>query len=263
MATAEPAPLSCLVRGSGPAVMLVHGGGATRENTYGPLIGALAQDNTVIAPDYSQAPAGAAADLDGLTDLHVAAAVRAGHERFVVAGHSLGCLVAVKAAIRHPERVVGLVLTAGFARAAMSMRLKVQLWRALLDGDRDVLARFLMSVTFSDRYLNAMTQDQVDGFVDLIGLSLRPGTAEQIELVLNADVRGQLGRVHVPTLVVATMADRLVPPLSSVEIADGIPGARLAELDCGHQPALERAAEWSRLIKEFCGSEFVDGRVPR
>lgn len=260
MLRAEYAPLPCVVRGTGPGLVLVHGGGATGQSTYGSLVGALAQDFSLVVPDYSSAPT---SQLDALADLHVQTAVQSGLDRFAMVGHSLGSVIAIKAAIRHPDRVTGLVLTAGFARADMSTRLKVQLWRALLDGDRDVLSRFLMSVMLSDRYLGAMTQDQLDGFAELIALTLPTGTSEQIELVLSVDLRSELAKVAVPTLVVATAADRLIPARMSVELADSIPGATLVELDSGHQPALECAPDWMRLIKDFLSVQRVNGRVAK
>jgi pimeloyl-ACP methyl ester carboxylesterase len=45
----------------------------------------------------------------------VASAPHAGVERIGIVGYLLGIAVAVRAATRHPERVTGLVLTAGLA----------------------------------------------------------------------------------------------------------------------------------------------------
>ncbi|MEV0028437.1 alpha/beta hydrolase [Nocardia sp. NPDC050793] len=55
-------------------------------------------------------------DLDALADALVAAAVDAHVEAFTVIGFSLGTAVAVRAAVRHPGRVRGLLLAAGFAK---------------------------------------------------------------------------------------------------------------------------------------------------
>lgn len=261
MQRAQRASLPHVLRGTGPGLVLVHGGGATAQSTYGGLLGPLSQHFTLVAPDYSEALAGTATSLDVLADRHVDTAVRAGLERFAMVGHSLGTMIAVKAAVRHPDRVTGLVLTAGFARAGMSTRLKVQLWRAMLTGDRELLSRYLMTLMLSDRYLGAMTQEQVDGFAELVGLTLRAGTTEQIDLVLSLDERSDLPLVAAPTLVVATSADHLVPPRMSVELAAAIPGATLVELDCGHQPGLECAPEWLQVIKDFLSVRQMNGQV--
>ena len=45
------------------------------------------------------------------------------------------------------------------------------------------------------------------------------------------DLRGQLGAIRVPTLVMNRRGDRLTPPAAAQCIAAGIPGAELLLLD--------------------------------
>jgi 3-oxoadipate enol-lactonase len=258
MCRAEGLRLPSTAKGSGPCLMLVHGIGATALSTFGPLLPTLARAFTVVAPDYSKCPPGT--DLDGLVDAHVRAAESAGHERFAVAGHSFGVPIALRLATRHPERVTGLVLTAGFACAPPATRLKLHVWRSLL-ADRELLPRFLMSVMFSDRYLRAMSDSQLDGMAELIALGVDGETGRLMELVLTLDLRAELGRVAAPTLVVATAADQLVPSSTSVELAAAIPRARLTELDCAHHPALECADDWAGLIGQFAGTLTAPERL--
>src|SRR5438105_1296527 len=79
------------------------------EDNFAPVLPALAAAHTVVAPDYPGSGgtpvASASLDLDELTDAVVDSAVRRGVGRFAVLGFSLGTLVAVRAAVRHPERV--------------------------------------------------------------------------------------------------------------------------------------------------------------
>jgi pimeloyl-ACP methyl ester carboxylesterase len=233
----------------------VHGVGASAQSSYGSLLKPLAEDFAVVAPDYSEWSAAASVSpslkLDQLVDQHVDAAIRAGGETFAVAGHSLGSMLAIRTAVRHPDRVSALVLTAGFARADTSMRTKMQVWRALLLSHRDLVSRYVMSIMLSDRYISAMTDDQFEGFAELIDLTLGDGHTEQLGLALDLDLRSDLDKVRVPTLVIATNADQLVPPRMAAELLRGIPGARLADLECGHQPTLECAPQWMQLVKDF------------
>src|SRR5690349_21713166 len=107
--------LSTSVTGSGPAVVLAHGAGGGIEANFGSLIPLLAERHTVIGSDY---PADdTVLTLDGLADALVEEAVAAGADRFPIIGFSLGTAVAVRAAVRHPDRITGLVLAAGLARA--------------------------------------------------------------------------------------------------------------------------------------------------
>ena len=43
--------LSTVVKGTGPALLLVHGAGGSVQANYGPILGTLTQYFTVIAPD--------------------------------------------------------------------------------------------------------------------------------------------------------------------------------------------------------------------
>ncbi|MFD0486185.1 alpha/beta fold hydrolase [Saccharopolyspora spinosporotrichia] len=65
------------------------------------------------------------------------------------------------------------------------------------------------------------------------------------------DVRADLPGIGVPTLVVATARDTLVPPHNSRRIAEGIAGARLVEIDAGHLIADERPGEWLAAVRDF------------
>lgn len=66
------------------------------------------------------------------------------------------------------------------------------------------------------------------------------------------DVRADLGSVTVPALVVAGAEDPATPPSSLREIADGIPGARYAEVaDAAHLLNYERPGEVNELTREW------------
>ncbi|SEO54579.1 alpha/beta fold hydrolase [Amycolatopsis saalfeldensis] len=192
-----------VVRGSGPGLLLAHGGEG---------------------------------NFDEVADELVATAVAAGVERFAILGYSLGTAVAVRAATRHPSRVTGLVLTSGFARMDNRMRLAVDVWKSLLDGDRELLARYLV--------LAATGAEHLAAFVP-------PGTPEQVALVESVDTRAELAGITVPTLVIATTLDGLASPALSHEPADGIPGARLAEIEAGHNIGAEARDEWLAAIVPF------------
>ncbi|QFZ21956.1 alpha/beta hydrolase [Saccharothrix syringae] len=236
-----------------PALLLAHGaGGAVRAN-FSPLIPQLSRKRKVHAVDFpgsgTTPRATAPLELDDLADRLVAAAE--GEERFAIVGFSLGCSVAVRAALRYPERVTALVLTAGFARADEETAARLREWRRRLDGDRAEMARYLVSVALGEPFHRRMTAEQEAGFLELVAMTIPPGSPEQVDLALRADVTADLPEVAVPTLVIGTKHDRLIAPSATRAMADLVPGARWAELDSGHAPALEAPGEWARLIEEF------------
>ncbi|MFF2377317.1 alpha/beta fold hydrolase [Streptomyces xiamenensis] len=207
--------LATTVTGHGPALLLAHGATGSIADNFAPVLPELAAAHTVVAPDYpgsgATAPAPAPLDLDTLTDAVVASAVSRGVQRFAVLGFSLGTTVAVRAAVRHPERVTALVLTAGLARADDHLLGLLPGWRASEPA------------------------------------RLHP----HIDLIPSLDTTADLPRVAVPTLVIATTRDSMVRPANSRVLAAGIPGAAYAELPTDHVAMVEDPRGWLKPVLSF------------
>ena len=72
----------------------------------------------------------------------------------------------------------------------------------------------------------------------------------------NPALQPRLRRITVPTLVVWGAQDRLIPVSHAYAYAEAIPDARVALIEaCGHVPATEQPAEFSRIIGEFLAEE--------
>lgn len=256
--TLPASPLSRIVRGTGPGLLLAHGGGGGVEPNFGPVLDGLAERYTVVGPDYpgtGRTPrATEPLDLDTLADQLVATAVEEGLETFAVAGYSMGVPLAVRATTRHPERVKALVLTAGFARPNPRLRLAARAWLGhlrALEHDPDRIAEFLVLTGFSAPVLDRLDQAAVDTLVKDSVANIPPGTEDHVELVQRIDVRTDLPAIRVPALVVSTTLDQLATPHLHRQIADGIPGARFAEIASGHLPFVERPQEWLDTMRAF------------
>lgn len=250
--------LSTVVKGTGPALLLVHGAGGSVQANYGPILGTLTQYFTVIAPDLpgsgGSPKAAGPLDLDKLADELVDIAVKAGHESFYVSGYSMGCAVAVTAAVRHPERVRGLVLSTPFTTLDAATRATMDRWKSLLTGSRDVLSRFILSVMCSKEYLARLTPAQAEGFAELIGSSVPTGSPGHVDLILRIDLSELLPQVTQPTLVIGASGDQLLSRHLGKEVADLIPGSKYTDIACGHAIALESAMPWARLITDYLTS---------
>ncbi|MFE3192056.1 alpha/beta fold hydrolase [Nocardia sp. NPDC059240] len=238
------------VSGSGPAIVLAHGGGGGIDANFGGLIPLLAEDHLVIGSDFPDDDT--PLTLDALADALVAEAVANGAETFSIVGFSLGTTVAVRAAVRHPERVRGLVLTGGFARLDNRGLMNVALWqRALAAGDREAFARYVMLAGFSKEFVNAIPAEQLSEILAQTAANVPGGTAAQAALVEAADVRDDLAHVTVPTLVIGMTGDLLSDPANAREQAAGIPGARYRELPGGHVVMIEQPELWYAAVLEF------------
>ncbi|RCV51106.1 alpha/beta fold hydrolase [Marinitenerispora sediminis] len=264
----QPSPaarLGRVVRGSGPGLLLAHGATGGIDANYGPILDGLAASRTVVGPDYpgsGRTPLGQGElGLDALADALVRTAVEEGVPRFAIAGYSLGGPVAIRAAVRHPERVTGLVLTASFAHPSARMRLALAQWhRLLLAPDRAEAARWSLLTGFGAPLLDRMGSAELDAAAESGAASVPPGAVAQVELVQRVDVRADLARITVPTLVISTTLDHLVTPHHHRQLADGIAGAEFAELHTGHVPFLEAPQEWLALIRGFLDRHRPDRR---
>jgi pimeloyl-ACP methyl ester carboxylesterase len=110
--------------GSGPPLVLLHGGGSTVQTSFGAIIPALARDHRVIAPE--QQAHGHSGDRDRplsfeqMADDTAALLGQLGVAEADVLGFSNGGVVAMQLAIRHPRLVRRLVLCSSYyARAGM------------------------------------------------------------------------------------------------------------------------------------------------
>jgi pimeloyl-ACP methyl ester carboxylesterase len=180
----------------------------------------------------------------------------AGVERAPLLGISQGAAVAVAYAVEHPERVSGLVLIGGCARGfrikghaklnagfEALMVLMRQGW-----GKREPTFRHI----FTSSFFPDGDKDQLDWFDEL---QLRTASPENAAAILSAlgdvDVRAYLPHVKVPTLVVHSRGDSVVPVKDGIELATGIPGARFVELDSRNHVLLESEPAWARFEREL------------
>ncbi|NGO68974.1 alpha/beta fold hydrolase [Streptomyces boncukensis] len=242
---------------SGPALLLAHGAGGGIDGNFGLVTHALARDHAVVGPHYPGAGATPRATaplvLDTLVDSLVAAAVERGHERFAVLGESLGSAVAVRAATRHPERVTALVLTAGFAVADPVLDGAARLLATLgAAGERDAMARLATLGCLSEEQFRTLSPGDLEAAVAGARESMPPGFLDHFDLVRRVDVRGDLARVRVPSLVAVPTGDRLVLPDSGRRLAAGIDGAAVLEIPGGaHILSAPDRAVWLERVREF------------
>ncbi|MEF0939658.1 alpha/beta hydrolase [Rhizobium sp. BR 362] len=188
------------------------------------------------------------ADLESVVDA-------AGLDRFTLLGVSQSCAISVAYAVRHPERVSGLILYGGFVkgwrkRGDSHEVATHQAMTALIRegwGQHNPVFRHL----FTAMFIPGADPVQMDWFDELQRISVSPGNAGRLhEAFGDIDVSDMLSQVTVPTLVLHARKDAVVPFQSGREFATGIPGARFVDLDSANHILLASEPAFEQFVRE-------------
>jgi non-heme chloroperoxidase len=197
----------------------------------------------------SERPAGGYS-IDGFAEDAVALLDALGIERAAIVGHSMGSLIARRAAELHPERVGALVLIGTALDPVNEVTREVlEIVRGLEDPiSRDFARDFQAStlrVPIPDPY-----------FQGLLDLSLRAPARvwrASFESIMAFDDRADIARIAAPTLLIWGDSDALFP--TEVEVrnfAAALPEARvLVYPNAGHSPNWEYPERTAADIARF------------
>jgi pimeloyl-ACP methyl ester carboxylesterase len=175
--------------------------------------------------------------------------------RFALAGHSMGGYIAFEIMRQAPERVARLALINTQARPdtpEATERRRGMMARAKSGDYRDVLDELFPGFVHPSRREDALLRQLVYDMGDDVGPE--GFVRQQTAIISRPDSRPALAWIKCPTLVLSGDEDNTIPNALSVEMANGIPGAKLVILpQCGHLPQPEQPkatadalAEWLR-----------------
>ncbi len=213
---------------------------------FGPMLSALAPNVPELgALDHRPARCGHTV-LHGAMTGHssVAALVDAilgtAPDRFIPVGFSLGAIVALEMAMRAPDRIMGMVLIAGTARAVPAADWPMRRAAAQIAPDELVGTQLWPRSVAASR----LHDDSLRNVVIAMAKAFPPGTlAAQIEVALSrTDQRARLDSLTMPTLILGGAEDAIAPPELQRELAGTMPLATLHLVaNTGHFVLLERA----------------------
>lgn len=255
--------------GSGPAVVLVHGWGL-HGGVWADLAQALSPSlglSVVELPGHGLSADTEPFELGQLTDW--LAQTLPGPRYWV--GWSLGATVCLQLALQHPAQVRGLGLLAATPRFTSAADWPWGTAPQLLQGfaaelqcdARGILMRFLG--------LQVQGAQRPQGTLKTLRArwAERPaprlaGLLSGLDILRHTDLRGRLGEIQCPALVVAGAQDRLVPPQASAELAAALRHARLETVaGAGHAPFVAAPDMVAALLRDFIhGVEAAGASAP-
>ena len=245
-----------------PTLVLLHAVGCTGLLTWFPSVPALAERFRVVTLDQRWHGRGITSEHFSLHDCADDVAALVEHlklEQVIVAGYSMGSVVAQRVWRQHPERVAGLVLAATTDRFRASPG-----ERAFFEATG--LAAASLRGPASARTVRRVGQAtaralDVDGPGDLHEWALNEfrstspwAVAQAVAVLGRHHSRPWLRRVDVPTAVVVMSRDRVIPPQRQRAVAQRVPGATTHEVDAGHGGCVLAAQAFVPTLVEACAA---------
>jgi 3-oxoadipate enol-lactonase len=207
----------------------------------------------VLAPSLpgfgGTAPAGEVLTMDVAADFLAGELDRAGAERAVVCGLSMGGYAAFSMWRRHRGRIAGLVLADTRAepddeagregRRAVAQTARTEGSGSIADNPPPLLSKHAAPELW-DRVKDTIRRQPGEAIAAAaLGMAERP------------DSRPVLGEIQVPTVVVVGADDTLTPPPMSEAMAQAIPDADLAVIPgAGHFSNLEAPTEFNAVLRD-------------
>jgi pimeloyl-ACP methyl ester carboxylesterase len=250
--------------GAGEPLLLVHGLGGAAVN-WTELAPLLARRRRVIVPDL---PGHGGSDgisdgagLGAFADWLAALLKLEGARPVAVAGHSMGGVVALRLAVRHPESVAALALlgSAGISSTTRRAEVFIALTARLRPARKAARLRHLVAARPRLRRLvfgywgasdpAALSPQSVLGFLQ--GAATATDVLTAGKALLRDDPRLHLDRVRCPSLVVWGARDRLAPVADGFEYARRLRAPLRTLPGTGHLLIAEHPAACAAILEGF------------
>jgi pimeloyl-ACP methyl ester carboxylesterase len=194
-------------------------------------------------PGHGRSPAPPLTTIEAKAD-HLEAFLEAqGLDRVIPVGHSMGGLVALELARRANPRLVGQVIVASSARLPVTDQ--------ILDGlrsDFPATVDFIIKYSF-DRQAAPFFPAKAREYSIAAGPD---ATHTDFAACAAADLRPALPDIALPTLVIASEGDRMVPAKHQHALANALANAECETIAAaGHYPQLERTRAVETAICRF------------
>jgi len=178
----------------------------------------------------------------------------------ILIGWSLGGMLGMRLALHHPTRLAGLVLLSSTPRFRLAPdwvhgcedEVFERFQEALESDAPRLLDRFfalmLQGDDLSRRQYIGIARSAVDKRHPVSMQGLRCG----LQWLDTLDLRGDLARIKLPTLIVHGESDAVTPVGAAHYMARHIPGADLQLMHGGHALQLSRAQQLNEALEEWC-----------
>ncbi|MEU7576824.1 4-carboxymuconolactone decarboxylase [Streptomyces sp. NPDC041068] len=210
-------------------------------------------------PGHGGAPAHPCGSVGELAERLLATLDELGVQRFGYAGCAFGGAIGVELALRHPQRVASLALISASPRFGTADEFR-QRGVIVRSNGLDPIARSAPERWFTPGF--AAAQPAITDWAVQMVRTTDPGCyIAACEALAAFDVRAELGRVGVPTLVLVGSEDQVTGQGEARTLVAGIPDARLAVVPgASHLAPVEQpVAVTDLLVRHFSSAWQATG----
>jgi 3-oxoadipate enol-lactonase len=164
-------------------------------------------------------------------------------------GLSLGGMVGLWLAARHPDRIDRLIAISSLARLEPVSRYTERAAAARSRG-MPAIAADVVSRWFTPGF-GEQHRAIVDAFIATLAAMSAEGYASSCEALAGADLRRNISRIDAPTLLIAGAEDPIVPPAAAVMFGSSFREATVAVVpDAAHLSNVQQPEMVNRLVLE-------------
>ena len=243
-------------------LVLIHGVGGTAELNWGKVLEPLGRHFRVVAADLrghgDGIPLRSRFRLEDCADDVAALAGVLNLGRFAAVGYSMGGLVAQLLYRRHASLLSGLVLcsTAGNARGSAAQRMAASAAPAMATALRwNPMLHLMGAEAFGMALLGHVDDPATRRWARAqLSRTTLATVVSATHAVCGFSSDSWISQVDVPTAVVITTRDRVVPPDRQLKLARAVPGASVHHVDAGHGACINAPLLFARALLEACWS---------
>ena len=257
------------VSGTGPTVVVLHGGMGLDHQYLRSTIDSWTTFARMVWYDHRGNGRSAAPDdwssvtLETLADDVDSIRSAVGVDRMVLFGHSYGGFLALTYALRHPDRLDGLILASTAAHIHRPPNIgedappaALEALGALFSGPMASDEEWARTWTAAfPLYAPELDADTAAG-VTSRAIYRADAWNRGLALLGDYDVSGDLAQIAAPTLLLSGARDFLTGVEGHEELRDGIPNAELVVFDeGGHFPFLSDPAGYRSTVEHWLGRQ--------